>query len=140
MLSRSATAGIDAFLKEDDDSSLFLFFQGHPEYDGDSLLREYRRDVGRFLRGERAAYPEPPQDYFNSAAMFLADDFRMRAIGERRGDLLGDFPMEPLAAVIDNTWRNPAVGLYRNWINYLKARKRDRKSLAIVEATRRVSA
>lgn len=35
VLSRSATAGIDAFLKEDHDSSLFLFFQGHPEYDGD---------------------------------------------------------------------------------------------------------
>jgi homoserine O-succinyltransferase/O-acetyltransferase len=140
VLSRSVTAGVDAFLKEDDDSSLFLFFQGHPEYDADSLLREYRRDVGRFLRGERAAYPEPPQDYFNSAAMFLANDFRMRAVGERRGDLVGDFPMEPLAAAIENTWRNPAVGLYRNWINYLKARKRDRKSLAIVEAARRVSA
>jgi homoserine O-succinyltransferase len=140
VLSRSATAGIDAFLKEEEDSSLFLFFQGHPEYDADSLLREYRRDVGRFLRGERAAYPEPPQDYFNSAAMFLANDFRMRAAGERRGDLVGDFPMEPLAAAIENTWRNPAVGLYRNWINYLKARKRDRKSLAIVEAARRVSA
>jgi homoserine O-succinyltransferase/O-acetyltransferase len=140
VLSRSATAGVDAFVKEDEDSSLFLFFQGHPEYDADSLLREYRRDVGRFLRGERAAYPEPPQDYFNSAAMFLANDFRMRAVGERRGDLVGDFPMEPLAAAIENTWRNPAVGLYRNWINYLKARKRDRKSLAIVEAARRVSA
>jgi homoserine O-succinyltransferase/O-acetyltransferase len=140
VLSRSATAGIDAFLKEEEDSSLFLFFQGHPEYDADSLLREYRRDVGRFLRGERAAYPEPPQDYFNSAAMFLANDFRMRAAGERRGDLVGDFPMEPLAAAIENTWRNPAVGLYRNWINHLKARKRDRKSLAIVEAARRVSA
>jgi homoserine O-succinyltransferase len=139
-LSRSATAGVDAFLKEDEDSSLFLFFQGHPEYDADSLLREYRRDVGRFLRGERATYPEPPQDYFNSTATFLADDFRMRAMGERRGDLVGDFPMEPLAAAIENTWRNAAVGLYRNWIDYLKMRKRDRKSLAIIEAARRVSA
>jgi homoserine O-succinyltransferase/O-acetyltransferase len=140
VLSRSATAGVDAFVKEDDGSSLFVFFQGHPEYEADSLLREYRRDVGRFLRGERATYPAPPQDYFNSTATFLANDFRLRAMGERRGDLIGDFPMEPLAAVVENTWRNAAVGLYRNWINYLKMRERDRKSLAIIEAARRASA
>jgi hypothetical protein len=104
------------------------------------LLREYRRDVSRYLRGERGTYPEAPRDYFNSAATFLADDFRTRAIGERRGDLLGDFPMEPLAGGIQNNWRHAAVGLYRNWINYLKARKPDRKPLALMEGTRRVSA
>jgi homoserine O-succinyltransferase/O-acetyltransferase len=30
--------------------SLFVLLQGHPEYDSATLLREYRRDVGRFLR------------------------------------------------------------------------------------------
>jgi homoserine O-succinyltransferase/O-acetyltransferase len=140
VLSRSAAAGVDAFVKDSDDASLFVFFQGHPEYDTDSLLREYRRDVGRYLRGERSVYPDAPQHYFNGAATFLADDFRMRAIGERRGDLLGDFPFEPLARAIDNTWRDTAVGLYRNWINYLKVRKPDRKPLALMEGSRRVSA
>jgi homoserine O-succinyltransferase len=140
VLSRSAAAGVDAFVKDNDAASLFVFFQGHPEYDADSLLREYRRDVGRFLRGERDTYPEAPRDYFNGAASFLAEDFRTRALGERRGDLLGDFPVEPLAGGIDNTWRDAAVGLYRNWINYLKLRKPDRKPLALMEGSRRVSA
>ena len=140
VLSRSATAGVDAFVKDNDDASLFVCFQGHPEYDGDLLLREYRRDVGRYLRGERSTYPDAPQHYFNGAAKFLADDFRTRAIGERRGELLGDFPMEPLAGAIDNTWRDGAVGLYRNWIKYLKVRKPDRKPLALMEGSRRVSA
>ncbi len=140
VLSRSAKAGVDAFVKDNDDASLFVFFQGHPEYDADSLLREYRRDVGRYLRGERGAYPEVPQGYFNSAATFLADDFRTRAIGERRGELVGDFPMEPLARGVENTWRAAAVGLYRNWIKYLKVRKPDRKPLALMEGIRRVSA
>ena len=40
-----------------DDRSLFVFLQGHPEYDPTTLLREYRRDVGRFLRRERDGYP-----------------------------------------------------------------------------------
>jgi homoserine O-succinyltransferase len=139
-LSSSAAAGVDAFVKEEDHSSLFVFFQGHPEYDADSLLREYRRDVGRFLRRERDIYPEMPQNYFNDTATFLADDFRTRAIGERRGELVGDFPMEPLVSGIENSWRNTAIGIYRNWVNYLKERKQYRKGLATIKRTRRVSA
>jgi homoserine O-succinyltransferase len=128
VLTRSPAAGVDAFAKEQDGGSLFVFLQGHPEYDTDSLLREYRRDVGRFLRGEGATYPQAPQNYFNSAAMFLADDFRTRATGERHGDLVGEFPMRPLAAGIENTWHAGSVGLYRNWIRYLKDQKRNRRS------------
>lgn len=140
VLSRSDAAGVDLFVKEQDETSMFVLFQGHPEYDADSLLREYRRDVGRFLRGERTSYPQAPQHYFSSAAMLLVDDFRVRAINERRGDLVGDFPIETLANDIENTWRDAAVGVYRNWINYLKDRKRDRKSLALIEDDRRVPA
>ncbi len=56
ILTRSAAAGVDMFARAER-HSLFVFLQGHPEYDGGSLLREYRRDVGRFLRGEREHYP-----------------------------------------------------------------------------------
>ena len=45
--------------------SLLVFLQGHPEYDADSLLREFRRDVVRYLRGERANFPQTPEDYFD---------------------------------------------------------------------------
>jgi homoserine O-succinyltransferase len=140
LLSCSAAAGIDAFVKEEDHSSLFVFFQGHPEYDADSLLREYRRDVGRFLRRERDIYPEIPQNYFNTTATFLAADFRTRAIAERRGEIVGDFPMELLVTGIENSWRNAAIGIYRNWINYLKERKRYRKATATIKRMRRISA
>jgi homoserine O-succinyltransferase/O-acetyltransferase len=139
VLTRSAAAGVDAFMKEQGGGSLFVFFQGHPEYDTDSLLREYRRDVGRFLRGEADTYPQAPRNYLGSAAMFLADDFRTRAAGERHGGLVGDFPMQPLAAGIENTWRAGAVGVYRNWIRYLKEQKRGRRSSAL-ERRRRASA
>ena len=39
---------------------LFVLCQGHLEYGTDSLLREYRRDVRRFLAGERSTYPCVP--------------------------------------------------------------------------------
>jgi homoserine O-succinyltransferase/O-acetyltransferase len=140
VLTRSGAAGVDAFVKEPDGGSLFVFFQGHPEYDADTLLREYRRDAGRFLRGEMSTYPQAPQNYFNNAASFLADDFRTRATREGRSALLGEFPFEGLAAGIGNGWHDTAVGLYGNWIGYLKDQKMNRRSSAPIERTRRVSA
>jgi homoserine O-succinyltransferase len=139
VLTKSAAAGVDAFVKEQEGGSAFVYFQGHPEYGTDSLLREYRRDVGRFLRGEAAAYPQTPQNYLGSAATFLADDFRTRATGERHGDFVGDFPLRSIAAGIENTWRAGAVGVYRNWIKYLKEQKRSGRSAAL-ERARRASA
>jgi homoserine O-succinyltransferase/O-acetyltransferase len=138
VLSRSAAAGADTFIKEQDGGSLFVFFQGHPEYDTDSLLREYRRDVGRFLRGEAGAYPQAPQNYFDSAAMFLADDFRTRAEGGPHGELIGEFPVRSLRAGIENTWHSNAITVYRNWVAFLKEQKSHRRSPATRE--QRVSA
>ncbi len=57
-LTRAPGAGVDMFVKEW--LALQVFLQGHPEYDADTLAREYRRDVGRFLAGERADAPAPP--------------------------------------------------------------------------------
>ncbi len=130
VLSRSATASVDAFVKEEQGSSLFVFFQGHPEYETDSLLREYRRDVGRFLRGERESYPGAPQGYFSDEATEVANDFRAWAISDRRANLVADFPMEALEAGIESTWRRSAIGLYQNWIDQLKDRKAERRPLA----------
>jgi homoserine O-succinyltransferase/O-acetyltransferase len=71
ILTHSATAGVDAFTKQD--GSFFLYFQGHPEYDADTLFREYRRDVMRFLNRERDTYPGLPQNYFDDVATALAE-------------------------------------------------------------------
>ena len=56
-------AGADLFVKRCG-TSLFVFFQGHPEYDARALMREYRRDVLRFLTGDRPDYPGLPVNYF----------------------------------------------------------------------------
>ena len=62
VLTRIAGVGVDTFVKEE--NSLFVFFQGHPEYDSDTLLREYRRDVGRYLNHEATTYPSIPLRLF----------------------------------------------------------------------------
>jgi homoserine O-succinyltransferase len=62
VLTRSNDAGVDAFVKPG--RSLFVFLQGHPEYDAGSLSLEYRRDLRRFLNGESAWRPSMPQGHF----------------------------------------------------------------------------
>ena len=54
-LTRSREGGVDMFVLEEENLSVFL--QGHPEYDADTLAREYRRDVQRFMSSELSAPP-----------------------------------------------------------------------------------
>jgi homoserine O-succinyltransferase/O-acetyltransferase len=121
VLTRSADAGVDAFVKER--KSLFVFFQGHPEYDATTLLLEYRRDVGRFLRGERDAYPTMPQGYFDRETVDALTALRAKALVDRREDLLLEFPTAMAAGKLKNNWRSAAERLYRNWLRYICAAK-----------------
>ena len=108
-------------------SSLLVFFQGHPEYEETTLLREYRRDVGRFLRGQQAHYPTLPQGYFPPAALELLSAFETRARAAPDAELLADFPLTPIAATLTNTWSAGATGIYRNWLALLASRKKNSK-------------
>jgi homoserine O-succinyltransferase len=121
VLTRSQDAGVDAFVKQR--KSLFVFFQGHPEYDATTLLLEYRRDIGRFLRGERDTYPPMPQGYFDEETVDALTALRTRALSDRREELLAEFPLAMAAGKVTNTWRSTAEGLYRNWLQYICAEK-----------------
>ena len=130
---------MDAFAREEPGGSLFVCFQGHPEYEADTLLREYRRDIGRFLRREQEHYPEMPQGYFNDDVAALAEAFRARAICDVRQSSVADFPMSGLEAGVENTWRRSAIGIYAYWIDFLKDRRSERRALPVPGPRRRVS-
>jgi homoserine O-succinyltransferase/O-acetyltransferase len=119
ILSSSNDTGADTFTRQR--RSLFLCFQGHPEYEDVTLLREYRRDVGRFLRGEQAAYPLQPRNYFAPAAAVLLEEFRERALRDRRPELLTDFPAAAAARDLGNPWRGAATRIYGNWLAFVAA-------------------
>ena len=76
ILTRSS-AGVDAFVKQR--KSLFVFFQGHPEYESETLLLEYRRDLKRFLTRESEIYPTMPQGYFDDGTLTALTALRDRA-------------------------------------------------------------
>jgi len=124
VLTRSKDAGVDTFVKQR--KSLFVFFQGHPEYEAHSLLLEYRRDIGRFLRGEREAYPPMPEGYFDEDTVNALTALRERGLADRREELLLDFPTALAVGRVTNTWRAAARRLYRNWLSYIGAQKAQR--------------
>ena len=121
VISGSDEEGVDTFVSQR--RSLLVFCQGHPEYREDTLLREYRRDINRFLTGERRDYPMPPVGYFNDAAMALVTEFQ-NAVDTGRGSVgIGDFPFDAVMADIKRDWFEDATMLYRNWLSYIAARK-----------------
>jgi homoserine O-succinyltransferase/O-acetyltransferase len=118
LLTWSDDTGADAFVR--DENSLLLFFQGHPEYDDVTLLKEYRRDVGRFLNGQQPHYPTLPEGYLSAAGAAVLMEFRARAMAQPDPALLGSFPFVQVAAGLTNTWRASAVAMYRNWLGQIE--------------------
>jgi homoserine O-succinyltransferase len=122
ILSSSPDTGADTFIRQR--RSLFLCFQGHPEYEDVTLLKEYRRDVGRFLRGEQANYPLQPRAYFSPAASAVLEEFRERALRGPRPELLADFPTTAAADKLSNPWARSAARIYGNWLSFIAAAAR----------------
>jgi homoserine O-succinyltransferase/O-acetyltransferase len=139
VVTKSTQAGVDSFVKRNG-KSLFVHFQGHPEYGADTLLKEYRRDVRRFLRREREHYPTMPCAYFNAAAAKLLTEFRDKAIRDHREDLLEVFPGALVTATLERTWDVAASGVYRNWLSYVSARRTARKRIVPVAKIGRAAA
>jgi len=122
VLTESAEVGVDLFVKKKK-QSLFVHFQGHPEYGAQTLLKEYRRDIKRFLRQERETYPTMPAGYFDESATQVLNEFRETAIADRREDVAASFPETAVVKGLQNTWQPSAICIYRNWLQYLESRK-----------------
>jgi len=121
LLSWSEETGADAFVREE--RSVLLFFQGHPEYEGPTLLKEYRRDVGRYLNGQQSHYPTLPRGYLSADAAERLAQFREQAHTLRSATLLESFPFATVAAGLECTWRSSSVAMYRNWLACISARR-----------------
>jgi homoserine O-succinyltransferase len=124
VLTQSAEGGVDCFVKMRK-QSLFVHFQGHPEYGAQTLLKEYRRDIKRFLRKERETYPSMPKGYFDVAATKLVNDFRSAVSSDRRAEQMESFPEAALVSGLQNSWRPSAEAIYKNWLQYVVSKRAD---------------
>jgi homoserine O-succinyltransferase len=114
VLARAEGAGVDMFVKQR--KSLFVFFQGHPEYEARTLLLEYCRDLRRYLRRESDHYPVLPHAYFDRKAADALTRFSEPAVRERHEELFADFPIALAERNLADPWRLAAARLYGNWL------------------------
>jgi homoserine O-succinyltransferase len=115
VLAASAEAGVH--LAVSPDGFRIVFFQGHPEYDDISLLKEYKREVLRFYRAEVDDYPPFPENYFNATVCQIFSDYQQQVIAARNtGRPLPEFPDHLVLEHLDNTWRDTAKAVFNNWL------------------------
>ncbi len=115
VLVESREAGVHLAVSED--QFRVVFFQGHPEYDTISLLKEYKREVTRYYQRERDDYPPFPENYFTSQAQAILDEHMdqvMAARGSRKP--LPSFPEPWIADTLHNTWHDTAEAVINNWV------------------------
>lgn len=122
VLDRSENAGVNLFVKQKA-RSLFVHFQGHPEYASRTLLKEYRRDIRRFLKQERPTYPTLPHGYFDETAAQLLAAFRKNAESQPNDEIFSAFPESQVVHTLQNTWHASAAHLYRNWLQLLLSKQ-----------------
>jgi homoserine O-succinyltransferase len=100
-------------------SSDVVLVQGHPEYDPSSLLREYRRDVGRYVRHERDDLPCLPYHCVNPDDWDHLEEMHHEIInGHRDPALIDTYPFDDVGARAPWPWRDAAVRLYTNWLSH----------------------
>jgi homoserine O-succinyltransferase len=115
VLISGAEAGVHMAVS--DDQFRFIFFQGHPEYDSISLLKEFKREVQRFLSGKRSVYPPFPEHYFDAAAKERLEAYQRQAT-ESGSEFatLPAFPEAEFGDVCVNSWAQTGRTIYRNWL------------------------
>jgi len=94
-----------------------VFFQGHPEYDVISLMKEYKREVKRYVSGEREDWPPFVENYFSLQCEAMLGEYgeRLRA-AMAAGETLPEMPEKLLVPLLDNTWHDTAEAVINNWI------------------------
>jgi homoserine O-succinyltransferase len=114
ILIESEEAGVHMALSEDQFRR--IYFQGHPEYDANSLLKEFKREVLRHFNGERDM-PPLPEHYISEEAFAILEEYLEHASvahADRRP--LPEFPEHDITPHLDKTWTDTAKAIFNNWL------------------------
>ena len=109
--------GVGVHLAVSPDQFRTVYFQGHPEYAAISLLKECKREVNRFIAGERETRPRVPDNYFTAEGEASAEahiDAVVAALAS--GSEAPEFPETQLLQYADNTWGDTGKAIVNNWL------------------------
>jgi homoserine O-succinyltransferase len=111
------------------DGLRMVFFQGHPEYDTISLLKEFKRDALLFAQGKLPAFPPFPANYVPRLEQAILLEWRDRVLDAvARNQPLPEFPEALVAPHLDNTWHDTGEAVLGNWMGCMyQVTHRDRR-------------
>jgi homoserine O-succinyltransferase len=109
-----AKSAVGVHLAVSPDLFRIVFFQGHPEYDSISLLKEYKREIALYLEGSGPEYPPFPSNYLSAQSRAILDEYKDRL--NNKSASLKDFPEQLISKTLDNTWHDSASAIINNWI------------------------
>ncbi|MGC2551931.1 MAG: hypothetical protein WA437_16840, partial [Candidatus Sulfotelmatobacter sp.] len=69
--------------------------------------------------------------YFDETAVKVLAEFERTALAARREEQLVSFP-EALERTLQNTWQSSATCIYRNWLQYVLAKKAEESAFTPV--------
>ena len=129
-------AGLDVLVESDEgvhlatseDGLRFVFFQGHPEYDTVSLMKEFKREVGLWADDKRG-YPPFPDHYFDVREKALLCEYKLHIEESlKRGEPLPEFPERLISDKLHNTWHDTGEAVVGNWMGLVyQVTHRDRR-------------
>ena len=115
ILVESEEAGVH--LATSEDGFRIVFCQGHPEYDAISLLKEYKREVMRFINNESDEYPPVPENYLTLQATAILEEYRDQVVmANKLKKEVQPLPEDLIIPTLDNTWHDTAEAVINNWI------------------------
>jgi homoserine O-succinyltransferase/O-acetyltransferase len=98
-----------------------ILVQGHPEYDPSSLLREYRRDAGRYVHHERDDLPYLPFHCVSTQDWGPLEHLHHEILeGERNPALIDTYPFDEVGGRAPWPWHSMAQRFYANWLASVK--------------------
>ncbi len=107
----------DVHLAVSEDQFRLIFFQGHPEYDSISLLKEYKREVINFFNRIIDNYPPFPDNYLSPQAQAILGEYQVQVIAAKQNkQSLPEFPETIIEPHINNTWHDSAEAIINNWL------------------------
>jgi homoserine O-succinyltransferase len=97
-----------------------VYFQGHPEYDTISLLKEYKREVLLFAHDQREQYPPFPAHFFDLRTQAVFNEYKDRLVAAKKaGEALPEFPEALAQERLHNTWRDTGAAVIGNWMGLI---------------------
>lgn len=97
-----------------------IFFQGHPEYDTVSLLKEYKRDANLFISGEMSNYTPMPENYFTDFNAAVLREYQERVEKHLAQQApMPEFPEHLVLGNLKNTWQDTASAVIGTWLGLI---------------------